>query len=177
MNKTINLLPQKSAGYWKKRKIIFYLRLVSFLFLSSLFISSVSIFLINRYVSPDNLKLEENQVVSRVTSVNQKMIKYSYVQSRVGDIKTVIDKRPSIDKTIDQVSNLIPSGITVESFTVNGNALSLSLSSSSLKASETMLDTFTSMGENKKLFKSVLLDGLLLDSSGKHTLAVHASLL
>lgn len=177
MNKTINLLPQKSAGYWKKRKIIFYLRLASFLFLTALFISSVSIFLINRYVSPDNLKLEENQVVSRVTSVNQKMIKYSYVQSRVGDIKSVIDKRPNIDKTIDQVSSLIPPGITIEAFTVNGNALSLNLSSSSLKTSETVLDTFTSMGENKKLFKSVVLDGLRLDSSGKHGLRINASLL
>lgn len=177
MNKSINLLPQKSAGYFRERKIISILRIVSFLALFALFVAAVSVFFLNRYYSPSNLSGQEEQAMAKNTAVNQKMVKYLYAQDRLKDIKSIVEKRANLDKVILQITQNVPEGITIDGITVTKENVTLSLSSSSLKLSEQVLDTFASLGEKKKLFKSVTLDGLSIGSSGKHNLSVKASLL
>lgn len=177
MNKSINLLPQKSAGYSRGRRIVFILRVSALAALVILLSASVATFLLQRRFSPENLKVEENAIVSKMRSVNQKMIKYMYTQNRLTEIKPIINKRTNLDKTISEIAQNIPEGITLDGVVVSRLDLSLSLSSSSLLLSEKLLSGFTQMAENKKLFKTITLDGLSVNPAGKHTLSIRATLL
>lgn len=110
-------------------------------------------------------------------SVNQKMIKFVYTQNRLNEIKPIIDKRTNLDQTISQVAQNIPEGVTLEGVVVSRNDVSLSLSSPSLLLTEKLLLAFGSMAENKKLFKTITLDALSVNLSGKHTVSIRATLL
>lgn len=177
MNKTINLLPQKSAGYIKKRKLISYLRMGSFLMLFAVFVFSISTFLINKYYSPDSLEREEIQASRELSSMNDKMIKYAYTEDRLSDIKTIIDKRPLLDKKVLEITKQVPAGIAVNNVSIDRENVFLTLSSNSLLISEKLLDAFNDLAENKKLFKSFSIDGISINPTGRHSLSIRATLL
>lgn len=178
MSKSINLLPRKSSGYIREKKIIRYLRLIAFLFLFALFISSLSFFFLNVQLSPERIKKQEDAVAAKFTPINERMVKLVFLKDRVKEIDGILKKRSSFEEKVQEIVQNVPSSnIALDSIDLNKTFVSMSFTSSSLRATEELLDTFLEMAKQKKLFKTLTVGGLNRGIDGKHQLVIQANLL
>ncbi len=177
MNKEINLVPTKTSSYVKQRKIIAYLRLCSFILLGGIFITSILIFFIGRQYASAPLEQEENEILSKLSVVNNRRVKLAIAKERLSTIRLLLKKRVHHYDTIDEITKLIPQDIRIDSVTVNSKSFAMSVSSSSLLSTEILLNRFVEQIASKKLFKTFIIDGISIRPGTTHTLSMRGELL
>lgn len=177
MNKEINLVPTKTSSYTKQRKIIAYLRLCSFILLGGIFITSISIFFIGRQYASEPLRLEENEILSKLSVVSNRKVKLAITKERLSAIRLLLKNRVHHFDTIDEVTKLIPQDVRIESISVNSKMFAMSISSPSLLSTEILLNRFVEQISNKKLFKTFIVEGINVKPGATHSFSMRGELL
>ncbi len=164
MNNDINLLitrPKKDlAKLAKKLKI---LRIFAMVFLFLIAGTSIILFIFISASPLPALKQQENAALTNLATLHTRMGKLLLIQDQMKDISLITTKRSTFDATYTEITAVLPKGMDLESFRINKQGVSLSLSSSSLSDIETYLASLKDLAEKKKLFSSVSLSGFALN--------------
>lgn len=171
MSKSVNLLPHKTVANRKGTVTILYIRFVSILLVFFLFLSALALFFINTVFSPEAEKKQESIILTNFTSVNSRMVKLFLLRDRLKDIQTIISKRISFDKILDEIRFQVPQNVTIDSLKIDRKEVTLFASSSSLSSLNIFLDNFVEMTNRKKLFRSILLKEIGFDGKNKFFLS------
>lgn len=176
MSENINLLRgRKKAAQPKNTLVALRLSAIAFLFMTS-FVSATLLFLQLRSPLGD-LKKEENIVLSNVSHLAPKTVKFLFIADRLEAVKEVAEKRPRFDATLEMVQALVPQNIAVVSLKVESARISLTVTSLSLISLDALITNFTNALQEKKLFKKITINGITLDpTSAQYTLSVEADL-
>lgn len=174
----INLLPKIRESLIKRQKTVRTLRLISVAFLLATTISSLVLFFLSTSSPISSLKQEENKVLSQLSSHKEKTERMFVIRERLKHISDILDKRGDYETEITLITDKLPPLVTIDSFSVSQNAITIITSSSSLLSLKTFSDNITDIALNKKVFSKVSFDDLVYDgASGKYSLSIKADLL
>ena len=177
MNKGINLLPNKNAGIDKQKKILKSLRLVSIIVLTFLFISSISLFFITQQFTASETIHKEDKLLENYSKINTKMVKLFIAHDRLSEISKVLEKRFPLDTIAVEIRRQIPQDVLVDAIKITDKEVDLTSTSPTLSSIQVLLDNFTKITENKKIFNSVLLRGIGYDGKEKYFVTLRLTLL
>jgi Tfp pilus assembly protein PilN len=168
MNSDINLLERRKnrIGILRYEK----LRLLRFVAISLLFLTStlsVILFLLISFSPLPQLKRQEEQGLSTLSQFHPDMAKIYLVNERMDSIKSIIGSRRNFDEILDELQNILPSGIKVDALSIDRKNISLSVSSGSLELIDTFINNVLKSVQEGKDFTKVTLSSLSVDSE-KH---------
>lgn len=164
MNNTINLFRNRQKMQVGRGKIFNTFRNISIVSLVVVSLFSVLLFILNTNPSLLSLQRQEAKLLSSLSSSHPKAVKLLYIEERAKGIASIIEKRPLSTESLNTVLAVVPASVSVKSFTVDKKSVLVTASSSSLLAIDTLLNALVGMISNKKVFKSVTLDTLIVDA-------------
>ncbi len=167
MSKEINLLHSKKPSVFSILTLkLHLLRIMSLAILSIVTISSVILFIFV-FASPlPKLKVEENSLTNSIRSQDMDITKYSLLNLRLGEIKTFINKRMSMGDLISFFKIGLPKDVSIKSFIVKDNSVTLSLSSYSLTSLEEYLEVLKKNVIETKKIKNLKINAISFSVDG-----------
>lgn len=178
MNNEVNLIANRKKSAAEQDKIIKGLNIAAFVSLGIVVICAVILFFLNQSANFSDLSQKEKATLAGLALSDKKIAKYLVVQARLKEISTILNSRTSYDKTISDIAAGIPSELEVNSFSLNKQDVAIVVSSSSLQAVNTFLSYMVDMLNNKKIFRSISLNGVSADpKNNKYTLVLDAKFL
>lgn len=171
----INLLGSKRKNTFAQNKITFFLTLSSYTLLILVFSFSIALFMLNKFSSYEKLEKQKSLVISELSRYDPKAGKFVFVSSRVLDISNLIAKRAYYDKTIDLLSKMIPSDVSLDSLTIANKNISMSFSSGNLESINSLFDNLVDSAQ-KKVFSRITLSGLSSDGAGNYSFSLSINL-
>jgi hypothetical protein len=163
MNSRINLLGQKKqtldTATARKIKVFRTIAMVMLFGVSAL---SIILFILIAVSPLPALKIQEQQSRDTLANYHPDIAKLALVDDRLRTAVQVLNKRPNFDKMFDTVKEKMPSGIVTTGVSIDGNSISLTVSSPSLSLLDTFLNNLMTAAENKRDFSKVTLASLYL---------------
>lgn len=166
MSKNINLLPKKNKYVLKHEKVLKSLTTFSIFLLAFVFIVSVSLFLLQKTSSLNQLEKEKEDILVSLTKANEKTARYFFIRNRILEVSDILNKRSNLDKIIDLIQSKVPEDVSIDSLNIDKSSVGISLSSKSLYSINTFLDNISATVLNDKIFGNLTLNTLLLDKVG-----------
>lgn len=174
----INLLPKIRESLIKTQKTIRTVRIIAVILLFLTTISSISLFFLSLSSPLSTFRKEEDKLLLELSSHKEKMENMLIVKERLKYISGILQKRRNYEKEIELITSGLPSQVTVDSFLVSQNAITITTSSNSLSYLKEFSDHITDMVFSKKIFGKVSFDNLVFDgTSSKYNLSIKADLL
>ncbi|HYK08856.1 MAG TPA: hypothetical protein VEW42_05145 [Candidatus Eisenbacteria bacterium] len=159
----INLLPQKSKKFLSEERLLLGFKIVAVTLVILVVSLSILFFLLSRDGTILAVKNDESRTIAQLTLVQSKTAKYLIIVDRINKIKTLTKKRLSFDTTITTLTQQIPKGVTITSFSLDTKELSLAISTRDLTAIGLLIDNFTQLIGEKKILKTLTIQGLVSD--------------
>lgn len=177
MNNTgINLLPPKKITNLKEAQVTRIVRSFSILLLFVVSAISIVVFSIKLQSPLLPIQKEERKLLSDLSLLQVRLVKYYTITNRLETISDVLVKRTIIPDALDFTTAIIPPSVSVKSFRLDKTGLSMSLDSISLVALNSVMDKLI-IGIDRRIFKQVTMDSLAYDSGRKaYILSVRATL-
>lgn len=126
----INLVGVGPKKYDEKK-----LRAVRIIAVISLFLTgalSVGFFLLNTKFSVAEIKSQQTQVISQISSYNERFAKISIVNGRINEIRQIREQNTDHTQFIETTLSMVPQGVSVNNFEIEEKDVSLSIVSTSL---------------------------------------------
>jgi hypothetical protein len=178
MPKEINLLPQTKLDILQQETTIRIVRTISIGFFIMSICMAIGIFFLNRDTSLANLQAQKQTLHSNLGFLHDKAINNQLLLDRVRKIQSLQKTQASFIADIDIVQLLIPTGVIVDSLTLDQLSLILGVSSPSLEPINTFLGKVNDLYVKKTFFKRITIDNVSADShTGRYSVAIHADLL
>ena len=176
---SINLLKSKQTGRREREeKLLRMLRIASGISLFIVSFFALVLFILNKTSTLPNLKSQEASYVLNLSSFNTKRAKFLLAEKRVQEIAGILDKRFRFDDAVSTILQKVPADISIKTFALSRKNVTMTMSSSSLRSIDMLLESFAAMTEKKDLFSKITLDGLSADpKSGQYTISLQANLL
>lgn len=163
MSTDINLLPQKSKRFLSEERLLLGCKILAVTLVILIGSLSILFFLLSRDGTIQEVKNDQSRTIAELTLVQSKTAKYLIIVDRINKIKVFSQKRLSFDTTIASITEQIPKGVTVTSFSLDTKELSLSISTRDLTAIGLLIDNFSQLIAQKKVLKSLTIQGLVSD--------------
>jgi len=178
MSDDINLLLDRKRQSSSKTGRVARLRVAAGISLSVVVLSAIILLILNKLSGIDVLLQQEQRDTAKISSQQKIVGKLLLLQSRLTDINSIFMTRSSPDVFIQQITAGMPSNVHIDSFGLTSKKISLAVTSSSL----TDLDQFTNYlltkVNNKQLFKTLTISGVIADPSNqKYILSIDTDLL
>jgi hypothetical protein len=164
MNSRINLLGQKKQKLDNatiRRLKIFRMVAIGMLFCVSAF--SIILFILIALSPLPALKEQEQQSLTTLSGYHPQVAKLILVDDRLKTTFQLLSQRPNFNKMFNAVSEKMPSGLIVTGLTIEGENISVTVSSASLPDLDTFLNNLLTAAESKKDFSKVILTTLFLN--------------
>lgn len=178
MSNDINLVSSKSHQFQKELKRLKILKITAVGFLALIVLTSLTLFLLTITLPTSSIKKEQEQTLSNISTLHEKLVKYTLINDRVNNIASIVKSRKNYAKTANVILSKLPTDLIVESINIEEGALSLVISGPSLTAINTYLDDVIELGDKEDTIKNLVIQGLTANaSSGKYTLTIEADIL
>lgn len=178
MNSNINLISTTSDDLELKRKRLLIARILAAVSLSAVALVSVVIFILTSQIPIATIKNNEASTLNDISYLRSKSAKLYLADDRINNISNIIATRKTYSDTVDQISKLIPSDLSIDAFSIENNKVIMTISGDSLLSISQFLDSYVDFGNKGKVIKSVSVNSLVLNvKSGHYSLSVTASLL
>lgn len=178
MSKDINLLRDRRAGVFQSENIRRTLWIFAGVSLSISVISTVVIFFLKIQSNLPSLQENESRLLTSLSTQRKKVVQYLHFTDRLTNINNVVAKRVAFDKKIDEIQQIIPEGIKVNSLTLDKKRLSMSITASSLVDADNFMKNLKETVDNNKLFSKVNFNGITLNEKKiDYTFSIDADLL
>jgi hypothetical protein len=178
MSVDINLLPQRKIGYFSPERILLFSRSAAVASIILVVSLSILFFILSKDPTVTNQKVDEQRTLAQLNLLQSKTAKYLIIIDRVNKIKIIENQRSNFDQTMSILTDQIPSGITVAGFTMDKKTFSISLAGSDLSLIGIAVDDFTKLITQKKIIKSLTIQGLVTDEkNGTYVLSLSGGLL
>ena len=164
MKTRINLAANKSES--NKKKIFSKLNVLRYIAVGLLFcvsLSSIILFIFIDQSPLPTLQEQEKQISEALGAQQSDMAKILLVNERTKTASELLAKRQSYDVMIEKVKSKMPSGLTVTSFSVSNNNVSVTVSSKSLAALDQFIKELQDATGEDKEFARVTLSELFID--------------
>lgn len=178
MSKDINLLSNIGKNFIRNKKLLLFFRITAISLLIIVSVSSITLFIFKWQSPLGDLKKEENRILSNMSQVSPKTVKYLFINDRLNNISNIISQRTDFEKKINILLSEVPQGVSVDSVSIDKKTLSVSFSSSSLYSMGLLIDNLTLMINNNRLLSKVIISGVGEDVlNGNYSLSAKAELL
>lgn len=175
MSSGINLLVEKKKK--TVHPIVTKLIALRFFAVGMLFfvsVLSVILFLLISLSPLPQLKRQEQAVKDNLSAFHTQIAKLLVINERSDTISSIMSKRTAFDKTIDFIKSKLPAGVHLDSLTMGREAVSVTVSSKSLHALDTFINTLVDSAEKKEKFTKVTLTSLsALETKNDYTLTLN----
>ena len=183
MNNNINFLSITTGQREKKKKGVWIVRIIAVSSLILVSLLSVLSFYLNRNIYPQSLKHKYDSLLQSISVLHNKEAKLAIIENRIENITELLGRRAQGNteredyaKTIGKFTQKLPAGVTVESLKADKKTIILSLSSSSLRPINELIDNLIGLGQDKTI-SVMLLDSLSLnEATGTYSLSLTANL-
>ncbi|MGH7245709.1 MAG: hypothetical protein ACREGI_02120 [Candidatus Levyibacteriota bacterium] len=178
MDTNINLVRKKDESLLQKERTLFIARVGAVISVTFIFCFAVVLFLLSRDPTLPDLQAQQNHAVSTLSLLHPKTATNLLVQDRVKRINQILNVRSSFDQTVNDFQQQIPPELDLDTFSLTQTTVTVSVTSSSLQAIGKFIDNLTQMVKDKKILKSVTIDGIIADEkSGIYSLSISGTLL
>lgn len=172
-NASINLINSEKLNVRERNRILI-LRWISLVFLSFVALFSIVLFILEKRISINEIKGQQNAALQRISLLKDRNAKYNLLTDRLRIIKSLISIRKNYTVTLNAILSEIPNGLNVRSLTVDKEGILVSVSSNSLLPINEFLNRATSKLE-KKVIKDMTIEGLTIDKqAGIYSLSIKA---
>lgn len=177
MSSSINLVEAHNSTNEEHTRLVRRFRVTGLGMLLIFALFSAVLFVIKQQTGLNVYKQEEVSSLRALNTLQGKQAKVLFLNGRLQLISTMIAKRPTLDKDFGRLSEIIPQNVTIETFQLEKKELHMSLSSPSLLALNTFLDTVANMVERNDFLKTFTINNLELQKGSGYSLTVVAHLL
>lgn len=177
MSSSINLVSTKNDQLEKELKRLRLFRIIAVISLILVASVSVIIFVINITLPIPAIKKNQEQALSGISLLREKLVKNFLINDRVRNISEIISKRKNYSSTLENLLSKVSADLSVDTFEVEGKIVSISISGDSLIPINNFLNNIIELGNKGKIIKNVLIESLTLNSTnGKYTLSMKADI-
>lgn len=176
MSKNINLLHSKRTRSPEQNTRILWIVAAASLFI--IVISSIAVFSLKLQSQLPYLQKNENDLLSRLSVFQTKIIKYVLFTDRLNNISNIVSNRFQFDTKIDGLIKIIPPDININNISMDKKRISMTISTSSLFAVEIFINNIKTMVDNKQLFSRANFGGITVNhKKGEYSFSIEADLL
>ncbi len=174
----VNLLRNKHQNSNVQRNYVTLIRLAAAICLFLVIATEITIFTLENLSPLADLQKKESALLHNLTVYHTKAIREYLISDRVKHIQAILKSRSEFDILMAKLFNVLPSDTTVSSLSLDQLGLSVTLTSTSLLSLGQSLDGFIALKNNKTIFKTIFIDGLVADErKGKFSLVIHGNFL
>ena len=163
MSVNINLISSTDNEDPRKKRLR-KLKNFSFILLFLVGFMSLMVFLINYRFSVNYVRVQQADLIKKISIYDNTALKIVLLNSRLNDISTLIDDRPKYNKIAAEIAKGLGSSINVKEIKIEDSGISISVSSPSLLSLNEFLNNIFRVKESK-LITSVNLESLSIESS------------
>lgn len=178
MNSDINLVSSKTNQIEKQLKNLKVLQIVAISSLAIVLLISILIFVITVTLPVESVKKDQEQTLSNISSLSEKLVKYSLINDRLSNISDIIKERKDYSKIANSILDKLPTGLSVDAMTIDSGTFSLVVSGTSLTDINSFIDDVSVLGDKGDIIKNLLLQSLIANAdNGKYILTLQADIL
>lgn len=178
MSNNINLVSSKTEQLERELKRLKALKIIAVASLAVVALISILLFVITLTLPVSSVKKDQEQTLSSISSLHEKLVKYSLINDRLNNIASLIKSRKNYVLLVNTVLNKLPADLAVDSMTIEGKTFTLVISGASLTPIDKFIEDITVLGDEEKIIKNLVVQGLLVNAeSGKYTLTLEADTL
>lgn len=165
MNTNINLLLRADEEALKRKKRAKTLNFISITFLVGVGGISFLIFLLIQIINPAGIKKEQNDIIEKISQVQNKQAKLFILNNRIDNIEKILQQRKDLAKVTNSLLTKTPSRLFIEDLEVDDKSVVMTASSTSLSAIGELINNLTDMVHKKEIISSLTLSTLVFDES------------
>lgn len=178
MSNDINLVSSKTYEFQKELKRLKVLKITAIGFLALVALVSVLLFIITITLPISSVKKEQEQTLSNISVLHEKLVKHSLINDRINNISSVIKTRKNYAKTASIILSTLPSDLSVEAMNIGEGTFTLIISGTSLTTIDTYLEDVIELGNKEEVIKNLVVQGLTANAgNGEYTLTLKADTL
>lgn len=173
----INLLRnRKDTSYEKKVLLGFRIAAVSSLVVVG-FIALIVFFI--QFRSPlVALQQEQQTLLTSMAQYKEKVTKYLLVSNRLTYIATILANRSTIDETLGQIKEATPTGVNVDTLSIDKKSVEFIAASDSLERIDEFVQNVVEIAEKNDDYMTLSLNSLSYNTvNGKYSISMRAQLL
>lgn len=171
----INLVSSKTFQLEKELKRFKTLKLAAIGSLSLVALVSVLLFILTITTPVSSVKKDQEQTLSNISSLNEKLVKYSLINDRLSNISDILKTRKDYANISALMLDKLPVDLAVESLVIEDKTLSLTVSGTSLTLIDSFIKEIVVLGDKETVIKNLVIQSLTTNAdSGKYSLALIA---
>lgn len=177
MSDSINLVTAQTRENEKRKKRTYVLRVISLVFLSSVGLISVILFILNIRISVSPIKKEQTTIIQAISARGDKLAKYNLLNNRLKGIDGILKRRKSYAKALDTLISQIPQGAQASALTIEKSDVTFTVKSSSLLPINKFLKNVVELSSKKEIIRDMIIESLSIDTkTGVYSLSIKAKL-
>lgn len=175
---SINLVSGKTLQLEKEIKRLRMFRYAALASLIIVALVSVVVFVVNIALPIQSVKKDEQTTLTNISFLHKKLVEYSLIKDRIGNISAIIQMRKNYYSPANAVLGKIPVGVTVNSLKIESGSMTISVSADSLIPINQFIDSMVSLGQNGRVVKNLIIQSLSLNgTSGTYALSLQMDVL
>lgn len=175
---SINLLRTEEHESEKTLKRKFALKIISFVLLFFVLLTSIILFIISSRISPEAIKSEQESVLKTLTREKDKQAKYGLLTERLSSINQVLGNRKNYTNTLNALIAQIPPGVNTTGLSVQDADITLTVNSNSLRSINDFMTKILDTVSKKHLIRDMTIETLTVDrATGTYSLSIKAKII
>lgn len=177
MNSEINLISNKNTALEKELRRLRMVRVLAVISLAVVSLIAILIFVLNITLPFGSVRKDEQMTEAGLSLLHGKLYTYAAINDRVNNISSVISQRDNYIPQLNQVLSKVSADLSVDQLAVQTGKIDISVSGLSLLSINKFIDDIVSLGNQGKVIKDIIIQGLSLDpNSGRYTLRIEAGI-
>lgn len=178
MNSDINLVSSKTHQLEIELKRLKALKIIAVGSLAVVVLVSMLLFIITVTLPVSSVKKDQEQTLSNISVLHEKLIKYSLINDRLNNIAGVIKSRKDYSKITNAMLNKLPADLSVDAMTIDAGTFTLVISGDSLTPIDNFIEDAVVLGDKEDTIKNLVIQSLVANAdTGKYTLILQADTL
>lgn len=165
MNININLLLRADEEALKRKSRVKALNFIAIMFLAGVGGISLLLFLLIQIINPQSIKKEQNDIIEKISQVQNKQAKLFILNNRIDNIEKILQQRKDLAKVTSSLLAKIPNRLFIEDLDVDDKTVTLTAQSTSLSAIGELINNLADMVRKKEIISSLTLSALVFDES------------
>lgn len=162
----INLLPKLRNEFDRSKKILKTLRILSISSLVIVVVLSLVLFFLNIRSPLPALKKEENDLISALLKIKDKIEKHVIVQDRLQNVDPILKNRKDLESVITFFTEKAPPGVSIQSFAITTESVALQVSATSVFVINQFNDELVKAAKSNSVVNKITMDNFVAQESG-----------
>lgn len=178
MNSDINLVSSKTQQVEAELKRIKALKIAAIGSLAVVGLISILLFIITVTLPVSSVKKNQEQTLSNISALHEKLTKYTLIDDRVNNIEGIINSRKDYTKLLNTLLDKLPPDLTVDSMIIDAGTFTFVVSGQSLTPIDNFIEDVRILGNKENIIKNLSIQSLIVNAGGaKYILTLQADTL